>query len=232
MSQKSGCLGFIFGNKALETETELPYKVRDDFLSSAELSFYKILTQIFGNRFVVCPKVSLKDLFFVTTSNQYMNHFNKINRKHIDFLICEKNMMKPLIGIELDDSSHSKQKRQERDLFVDEVFDAANLPLARVKASQSYNIEELKNYLNSVYRAKKAPTPMPDVKNYSNVENVESKEPHSIHDKNNRTTSSAKSLPQCPKCGVSLIIRKSRKGELFYGCSNYPKCKFTVDIDQ
>jgi len=31
----------------------------------------------------------------------------------------------------------------------------------------------------------------------------------------------------CPKCGGSLVQRSGRYGR-FYGCSNYPKCKFTV----
>ncbi len=29
----------------------------------------------------------------------------------------------------------------------------------------------------------------------------------------------------CPRCGAGLVIRNSDYGE-FYGCSNYPKCKF------
>lgn len=31
---------------------------------------------------------------------------------------------------------------------------------------------------------------------------------------------------KCPKCGNSIIARKSKRGRLFYGCSNYPKCDF------
>lgn len=31
----------------------------------------------------------------------------------------------------------------------------------------------------------------------------------------------------CPKCGGHLLLRKSRAGDEFYGCENYPKCKFT-----
>lgn len=34
----------------------------------------------------------------------------------------------------------------------------------------------------------------------------------------------------CPICGGSLIIRRSRFGKLFYGCSNYPKCTNTISI--
>lgn len=30
----------------------------------------------------------------------------------------------------------------------------------------------------------------------------------------------------CPKCEGQLIVRKTKKGKKFYGCSNYPKCDF------
>lgn len=33
----------------------------------------------------------------------------------------------------------------------------------------------------------------------------------------------------CPKCGGELRIRKGRYGQ-FYGCSNYPTCRFTKNI--
>jgi DNA topoisomerase-1 len=33
---------------------------------------------------------------------------------------------------------------------------------------------------------------------------------------------------KCPKCGVGdLAERKARRGNLFWGCTNYPKCDFT-----
>ena len=33
---------------------------------------------------------------------------------------------------------------------------------------------------------------------------------------------------KCPKCGKDIIVRKSRKGKLFYGCSGYPDCDFVA----
>ncbi len=30
----------------------------------------------------------------------------------------------------------------------------------------------------------------------------------------------------CPKCGGSVIKRKSKRGRIFYGCTNYPQCDF------
>ena len=30
----------------------------------------------------------------------------------------------------------------------------------------------------------------------------------------------------CPKCGKDLVVRKSKKGRRYYGCSGYPDCDF------
>jgi DNA topoisomerase-1 len=33
---------------------------------------------------------------------------------------------------------------------------------------------------------------------------------------------------KCPQCGTGeLAEKKARRGNFFYGCSNYPKCRFT-----
>lgn len=38
----------------------------------------------------------------------------------------------------------------------------------------------------------------------------------------------------CPRCGGTLVLRTAQRGvyagNQFYGCSNYPKCKYTKDI--
>ncbi|AGL01269.1 type I DNA topoisomerase [Desulfoscipio gibsoniae] len=32
----------------------------------------------------------------------------------------------------------------------------------------------------------------------------------------------------CPNCSGELVLRRSKKGRKFYGCSNYPECEFVV----
>ena len=32
-------------------------------------------------------------------------------------------------------------------------------------------------------------------------------------------------IAKCPECGGSIIEKKSKRGKVFYGCSNFPKCK-------
>ena len=35
---------------------------------------------------------------------------------------------------------------------------------------------------------------------------------------------------KCPKCKTgNIIMRKTKKGKIFYGCSNYPKCDFIIN---
>ncbi|MCR4430163.1 MAG: type I DNA topoisomerase [Tepidanaerobacteraceae bacterium] len=31
---------------------------------------------------------------------------------------------------------------------------------------------------------------------------------------------------KCPRCGGDVVVRKTKKGRMFYGCINYPKCRF------
>lgn len=35
----------------------------------------------------------------------------------------------------------------------------------------------------------------------------------------------------CPNCSASMVVRRSRYGKLFYGCSQYPKCRGIVGIE-
>ena len=30
----------------------------------------------------------------------------------------------------------------------------------------------------------------------------------------------------CPKCGGDLVVKRTRKGRIYYGCANYPECEF------
>ncbi|MCR5167068.1 MAG: topoisomerase DNA-binding C4 zinc finger domain-containing protein [Oscillospiraceae bacterium] len=49
-------------------------------------------------------------------------------------------------------------------------------------------------------------------------------------DKNTQETE-----PSCPKCGKPLVLRTAKKGEnagkQFYGCSGFPKCRYTCEVE-
>lgn len=57
----------------------------------------------------------MKDIFFVTEKDRskHQTYFNKISKKHVDFLICSAQSKKPLWGNELDDTSHAREDRKK-----------------------------------------------------------------------------------------------------------------------
>ena len=46
------------------------------------------------------------------------------------------------------------------------------------------------------------------------------------------TVNQLKYLTDCPDCGKKLVIRRSRKGNQFVGCTGYPKCTHTKPLPQ
>lgn len=224
-NEKPGCLGFIlqaFGLLPKEVINEtLPYAVRDDFLSESELSFYKVLQQALKGKAVVCPKVGLGDVFFITTyeKSKHASYSNKINKKHVDFLVCSIEDLKPLYGIELDDTSHQRQDRIDRDRFVNKVFESAGLALIRFENKRSYSIAQIEENINGFLETKR-----------TKLESIqENKVPQA-----ETTKSTGEKAPICSKCGIPMVLRTAKKGENrgyhFYGCANYPKCRETVQL--
>lgn len=148
-SEPKGCLFAIFDLLGVSPSSptspaKLPYQRKDYLLSRAERAFFGVLQQAAGAQYVIFAKVRLADLVFIpkgTESRQ--SHFNRIRSKHIDFVLCDPQAIRPLLAIELDDSSHSRPDRRGRDEFVDSALDVAGLPILHVPARASYSADQL-----------------------------------------------------------------------------------------
>ncbi|HBZ36628.1 MAG TPA: hypothetical protein DEO26_02800, partial [Candidatus Veblenbacteria bacterium] len=58
-----------------------------------------------------------------------------------------KAYIKPLLAIELDDSSHERAGRQDRDAEVERIFKEVGLPLLRLANQNQYNKDEIRNQI-------------------------------------------------------------------------------------
>ena len=198
---------FLSEKEPKSTINHYPYHLRKDFVTKAEHNFYMVIRSIIPETVEVLAKVSLGDLFYVKSNDpsEFRTLTNKIDRKHVDFLLCDAKTMQPIAGIELDDKSHNRDDRQLRDEFVEKVYHAAKLPLVRFPAKFSYSTNELsmalKPYLNIV----------------NPIAEIEPAEP--IHEV----------TPKCPKCGNEMVLRTAKggakQGEQFWGCSKFPNCR-------
>ena len=195
---------------------EFPYHLRPALLSPAELCFYETLKLAVGERAVVNAKVGLGDIFMVKSDDQsrYRIYTNKIDRKHVDFLLCDPKTMRPLVGIELDDKSHQRADRQARDKFIDKVYRAAGLPILHVPAKRSYTVGETEvqvaPYLSaapvSLVQAVPVRAELPSI-----------------------SAPTPQGSPRCPKCGGEMVLRTAKSGAnaggQFWGCASYPGCR-------
>lgn len=100
--------------------------IRVPLLTQREQRQYAFLKQIADEKNVlICPKVRLLDLVSpVHGVRNYKALLSKVMSKHVDFVICDQEMY--VLGIiELDDSTHFRQDRIQRDEFVDTVLKGA-----------------------------------------------------------------------------------------------------------
>jgi len=126
----------------------LPYLKKDYLLTKAERAFYDVLLIALERRYSVFAKVRMLDLFYLPKGTKNRMGWNgRIIQKHVDFVICDPKTLGPVACIELDDASHEAEERQERDAFVDKVFEAAGLKLLHVRAAISYDPEAIKTMI-------------------------------------------------------------------------------------
>ena len=89
-----------------------------------EHDFYKVLSSLLDSKYVVIPQVHLDELV-VTASVGKKNKlfsFRHIDQKSVDFVVCDKTTLVPLVAIELDGKSHLQQKTKDRDLEVERIL--------------------------------------------------------------------------------------------------------------
>lgn len=110
-----------------ETKTaSTPLAYRKKFLlTKREYAFYinQLRPILQKSGVFCCCKVRLADLVMPSyTRNRglYQSRLNKIWAKHIDFVIVDSDMH-VLFLIELDDNSHQRADRRDRDDFVDKI---------------------------------------------------------------------------------------------------------------
>ena len=109
------------------------YKKKDFFLSRAEHECYDALLQAVGNDYLIFAQVHLPTIIDHKVKGQnWRGAFSHINGKSVDFVLCDKAYIAPKLAIELDDQSHERPDRKDRDQEVERVLKSAGVPLLRL----------------------------------------------------------------------------------------------------
>lgn len=123
----------------------LPYAAIPILLTNAEQRFFVALQAAVPEGLIICPQVRLANLVRPTARKAQQNtyDFYGIQAKCVDFVLCNRATTAPRLVIELDDASHARQNRTERDAFVDAVLAAVRLPVLHVRWQRRYDTAQL-----------------------------------------------------------------------------------------
>jgi len=116
-----------------------PYFRKKSLLNETEQLLFNRLVEAMPNHYIIA-KIRLSDIIGVQKGDEWQAWFNKINRKGVDFAICDTSFA-VLACIVVDRRTH----QQKTD--VSEALKAAGIPMLQIEADKIPSTEEINTLL-------------------------------------------------------------------------------------
>ena len=131
------------------------YKKRGFFMTRAEHECYDALVSAVGSEYLIFAQVHLPTLVDNKVVGQnWRGAFRHISEKSVDFVLCDKAYISPKLAIELDDKTHERPERRDRDREVERILQGAGMPLLRLENHGRFNPSELAQKINNALSKK------------------------------------------------------------------------------
>ncbi len=124
----------------------LKYRRVKNLFTPSERKFYHVLQELLPPCCLLFAKVRVADVILPVSAkdkSRWRSAFNKVACKHFDYVVCNEKL-EILFAIELDDASHNKRERKERDDFLNWACKSAGIQLLRVPLQKEYDKKELR----------------------------------------------------------------------------------------
>ena len=116
-------------------------------MTPPERAFMNILESLFGARYRILPQIALVSLVDKLNYTSYRNELFRV----VDFVIASSDFT-PLVVIELNDRSHLRADRRERDAKVAEILQKAELPLVVITPDYASDAAYIKRAVGKYLR--------------------------------------------------------------------------------
>lgn len=118
------------------------YEVKESLLSATEIEYYRVLDSLLGGNYLIYPQINLATVI----DKKRPKGFRTELFRNADFGVFDFNF-RPLLLIEINDNSHLRKDRAERDESVNEICKNAKLPIVTFWVKDGINIEKMRKQL-------------------------------------------------------------------------------------
>jgi len=140
-----------FSKPAHQDSTDLPlYKRRGEFLRESDRAMFDCLQRVLGQAYHAFVKVKLSELVEpqVESGNRvHQLHWIKVHRQTVDFLVCRKHDMQPLVAIRLLPKTEYARRGVAAHDVIDTVLRDIGLPRITFAEKKHYDPDDLKKKL-------------------------------------------------------------------------------------
>ncbi|MCH5154461.1 MAG: DUF2726 domain-containing protein [Clostridiales bacterium] len=119
------CLFALFYKPKEKIKLNSKYERKGAMLTRPEYNFLLLLREIKPDKYDVIPQVALNSVIEKKTNTSYRSELFRV----CDYCFVDKDTYEPLLLVELNDRSHLRADRQERDAKVAAICSAAKIPL-------------------------------------------------------------------------------------------------------
>ncbi len=210
-------LGLVF-LVARNTRTRYPYRQRAQLFTPAEWRFLQALHAAMPEDLLVFGKVRVADVLQPEKGldrSTWQRSFNKIAGKHFDFVLVDADTGQTRCAIELNDRSHQRKERQERDTFLMGACKNAHFPLLMIPTARHYDPAEINAQIKEALADR-------DISPAKSAPVAVSQHP------------TPEAGQHCPQCGSPLVERTARRGKNagrhFLSCADFPRCRYSRSL--
>ncbi len=136
----SFCIAVIFA-LLIKKAKQPRYYVKESLLTPTELEYLQVICALLGNDYLVLPQVNLASVIDKKGDSNFRNELFR----NIDFGVFNKDF-KPLVLIEINDNTHFRKDRIERDKKVATICKKAGIPLVTFWVKDGISVD----YISSV----------------------------------------------------------------------------------
>lgn len=135
-----------------QDQIEFPFSGKSQLYTGAERQFLTLIEHAVKDEFRVMSRVRLIDLLSLRKNTHQKIAKSALIRagsKQVDFVLCDKNDMMPVMAIDLVYGTGKNGHNTQRDFFVNGALETASIPHLRIKAKAGYTLADIQESIET-----------------------------------------------------------------------------------